>query len=346
MDCVGMDVHQKFSELCVVDDAGEVVERATVSTTEKALRRWFTRETMRVAVEASSVSPWVDRLLRELGHEVYVVNPRRVRLIAEATLKTDKVDAETLARLVRIDPKFLSPITHRSEESRQQRAVLRVRAVIVETRSKMISVVRGLVKQFGKRIPAYSADLFVERFREFADQLDPAVVTAVTPLVDEIEALGLRIDTADAEVKALASQREVVERLDEIPGIGELVAVAFVLCIDDPKRFKDSRDVAGFLGLRPAMRSSADVKHYGRVTKQGDRYMRSLLLQAAHAAMKSRKDSDIKRFGERLLGRVGKAKAHVAVARKLAVLMHRLWVTGERYRATSTPPPEPAREAA
>lgn len=178
------------------------------------------------------MSPWVDRLLRELGHEVYVVNPRRVRLIAEATLKTDKVDAETLARLVRIDPKFLSPITHRSEESRQQRAVLRVRAVIEETRSKMISVVRGLVKRFGKRIPACSADLFVERFREFADQLDPAVVTAVTPLVEEIEVPGLRIDTADAEVKALASQREVVERLDEIPGIGELVAVAFVLCID------------------------------------------------------------------------------------------------------------------
>lgn len=241
MDCVGMDLHQKFSELCVVDDAGEVVERATVSTTEKALRRWFKRDPMRVAVEASSVSPWVDKLLRELGHEVYVVNPRRVRLIAEATLKTDKVDAETLARLVRIDPQFLSPITHRSEESRQQRAILRVRAVIVETRSKMISVVRGLVKQFGKRIAACSADLFVERFREFADQLDPAVVVAVTPLVE---------------------------------------------------------------------------------------------------------DSDIKRFGERLLGRVGKAKAHVAVARKLAVLMHRLWVTGERYRATSTPPPEPAREAA
>ena len=230
---------------------------------------------MRIAVEASSVSPWVDLLLRELGHEVFVVNPRRARLIAAATLKTDKVDAETLARLVRIDPQFLSPITHRSVESRQQRAILRVRAVVVETRSKMMSVVRGLVKQFGKRIPACAAEGFVERFREFSLQLDPALVAAVTPLVEEIEALGTRIETANAEVKALASQKEVVERLDEIPGVGELVAVAFVLCVDDSKRFKDSRDVAGFLGLRPAMRSSADVKHLGSITKQGDKYLRA-----------------------------------------------------------------------
>jgi transposase len=345
MDYVVMDLHQKFSELCVVDDVGEVVERATVSTTEKSLRRWFKRDPMRIAVETSSVSPWVDLLLRELGHEVYVVNPRRVRLIAEATLKTEKVDAETLARLVRLDPKFLSPITHRSVESRQQRAVLRVRAVLVETRSKMISVVRGLVKQFGKRMPACTADTFVERFRDVSSELDAVVIAAVTPLVDEIEGLGARIATADAEVKALASQKEVVERLDAIPGVGELVAVAFVLCVDDPTRFKDSRDVAGFLGLRPAMRSSADVKHYGRITKQGDRYMRALLIQAAHAAMRSKKDTDIKRFGERLVTRVGRAKAHVAVARKLAVLMHRLWVTGERYRPTS-PPPEPTQNAA
>ena len=126
----------------------------------------------------------------------------------------------------------------------------------------------------------------------------------------------------------MAKKLPEVSHLCEIPGVGPVVATYYVLTIDDPQRFRHSRDVPSFFGLRPSMRESGSVSQYGRITKQGDPEMRRLLVQAAHVHLRSRTDSELKRWGLELADRKGKGKAAVAVARKLAVLMHHLWVTG------------------
>ena len=326
---VGMDLHQKYSELCALDEQGLVVESARVATTRAALTRWFRGRSVRVCLEAGGSSPWVDRLLRELGQEVYVCNPRRVRLIAESTLKNDQIDAHTLARLVRLDPSFLCPITHRREDTQRARAGLKVRATLVKSRTACINSVRGLLRGFGYRLGKGTTEKFPQRVEQAA--LPEELRRLVAPLVTTIAQLSARIQDLDQQVKALAQASPVATHLQSIPGVGPVVALALVYCLEDPSRFKRSRDVAGFLGLRPCLRASADTRHQGRITKQGDPMMRTLLVQAAHALLRSKTDSELKRWAEQLAFRVGKNKAVVALARKLAVLMHRLWTTGEVY---------------
>ena len=147
-------------------------------------------------------------------------------------------------------------------------------------------------------------------------------------------ALTTDIAVRDAELRKLAAEEPTLKQLTAIPGVGPIVSFAFMLCIDDPHRFKDSRDVGAYLGLRPTLRSSGEVSRQGRITRRGDPYLRTLLIQAAHASLRSKTDSHLKRFGEGLEARLGRKKAVIALARKLAVLMHRLWVTGAPYQAT------------
>jgi len=331
MEYVGMDLHQKYAQLCVLDEDGGIIEETRVPTTHSALSRWFGRgdRTLRVAVEASGSSPWVDRLLRELGHEVFVVNPRRVRLIAEATLKTDKVDAHTLARLVRIDPDFMAPITPRSEQAQYGRGIHRVRSNLVRCRTRMINAVRGILRSFGYVLRRWDAANFATRIQE--EPLPIELAALVHPLVQAIAQHTDHIHELDRDIAALARDRPEVRRMHEIPGIGLVTAHAFVLCIDNPRRFPDSRDVGAYLGLHPRIRQSGDVSRRGRTTRQGDSYVRTLLVQAAHSVMRSKTDTELKRFGLRLAERVGKKKAAVAVARKLAVLMHLLWVRNASF---------------
>jgi transposase len=326
----GIDLHVKSSEVCVVGEDGGVVERARIPTTEASLRRWFgRRDRMRICIEASGQSAWVARLLTELGHEVVVANAQRVRLIAESTLKNDRVDAETLARLVRMDPALLCPIRHRSEATQRLRGMLRVRRTLVTSRTACLNTARGLLRSFGYRPPAKSAQRLARAIA--AGGVPEELRSVVAPLVATALELDARIAVLDAEVVAVGQLFPVVERLQQVPGVGPLVALAYVLCIEDPSRFASRRDIASFLGLRPRMRESAERAHFGAITRHGDPEMRRLLVQAAHACLRSRQDTDLARWATRLAGRVGKAKAVVALARTLAIVLHRLWVSGEPY---------------
>lgn len=332
MEYFGMDLHQKYSEICELSEAGMVTGTARIPTTRSALLRWFGhRERARICIEASGTSPWVDRLLRELGHEVVVCNPHRVRLIAESTLKNDRIDAETLARLVRMDPQLLRPIRHRQEGTQRVRGLLKVRRTLVKSRTACINGVRGLLKSFGYRLPKCDANRFATRM--VTVELPPTMRQMVAPLVATVADLSARLSELDQQVQVQGHTYPEVKRLQQVPGVGPVVALAFVMCLEDPQRFKRSRDVAGFLGLRPQLRASASSTHQGRITKQGDREMRRLLLQAAHAALRTRQDSALKSWGLTLMGRIGKQRALVALARKLAVVMHRLWITGAEYES-------------
>ncbi len=335
MEHCGIDLHQKSSQVSVVDDEGEILERATIATTEAAIRRWFGRRLrMRVVLEASGSSPWVARLLGELGHEVQILDPRRVRWIAQSTLKTDRIDADALAELARLRIKLRTAVWQRSELSQRQRGQLRVRRALVEARAGFIVTVRGLLRSFGARVASCRSDRFVARCR--ATAVPPELAQVVAPLLTAIADLDVRIAAMDSVVEEVGQLYPAVASFQAIPGVGPVVALAFLLSLEDPTRFRRSRDVAPYLGLRPRLRASAETVHRGRITKEGDADVRRLLVQAAHAHLRSRADTALKRWAAALIPRLGKRKAVVALARKLTVVMHRLWITGEVYQPFPT----------
>lgn len=315
-----------------MDEAGEIGERAKIPTTETSLGRWFGgREPMVVCLEAGGQSAWAERILGRLGHEVVVANPARVRLIAEATLKNDRVDAETLARLVRADRKLLAPITHRSEETQRHRGMLRVRRVLLNARTACVNAARGLLRSFGYKV---KGKLNGERLAALVAQaeLPEEMVRLVMPLVITALELDEKVEALNDEVEAIGARYPEVALLQTAPGIGPVVSLAYVLCVEDPRRFKRSRDVGGYVGLRPRMRESGATSRKGGITHAGDAEMRRLLVQSAHAVLRSRADSDLKQWAEGLAARVGKNKAVVALARKLAVILHAMWISGQPYR--------------
>ena len=332
MEHIGIDVHQKYSEICVVSEQGEIVIRQRITTTESQLRSFFKgRPQSRVIIECGPMTPWVYRLLSELAHEVVVVNPRRVRLIAESSLKTDVLDAEVLARVGRLDLGLLRPVYQRSQEAQELRTRLRARSALVKSRTALINTVRGTLRAQGYRMGSSSTRNFLPRY--LTVKVPPSLAQAVDPLVETIVELTNRIDPLHKELVAESRSSELLVRLQTVPGVGPLVSLAFVGWMDQPKRFQKSRDVGPCLGLRPRLRGSGGYEYRGRITREGDSEMRRLLVQAAHAALHCRADSALKRWAEQLLIRVGKSKTVVALARKIGVLLHRLWITGESFRA-------------
>ena len=332
MEYCGIDLHQKNSEICILDENGEVMERVRVVTTRKALTRFFEiRPRMRVVMEAGGSSQWVSRLIEEIGHEVVVCAPRRVRLIAESTLKSDEVDAEVLARLGRIDVGFLGRAQHRSERAQLRMAHLTVRSALVQSRTKWINTVRGILRGFGYRVPGGRSGTFHQRCAKLA--MPKELREAAQPLLTQLEQITEEIERLEGELETMAAELPVVQHLQSIPGVGAIVALYFVLSIDDPYRFRRSRDVAAFFGMHPSLRGSGEIKHFGRITKEGDPEMRRLLVQAAHGMLNSRNSCALQLWAIKLAERRGKAKAVVALARKIAVLMHHLWANGVVFEA-------------
>jgi transposase len=331
---IGMDVGDRTSRYCVVDGAGEVVQEASIATTKKALQEVFgTLQYCRIAIEVGTHSPWISRLLSSFGHEVIVANARQLKLITESTRKDDRLDAQTLARLARIDPQLLRPIRHRSEQAQLALLEIRVRAALVEARTALVNSARGLVKALGERLPKCDTDhMGVERMAS----LPSAVQQALQPLLEQVESLTEKIHAWDERIAQIArTQYPETALLQQISGVGTLIALTFVLTIEDPQRFAKSRDVGCYVGLRPKRSESGERRPQLRITKEGDVYLRKLLVEGAHYIVgKCGPDTDLQRWGRKLAARGGKnakKRALVAVARKLAILLHRLWVTGEVY---------------
>jgi transposase len=331
---VGVDLGDRNSRYCVLDKDGEVIEAKSVATTKKDLNRVFgAMPHSRVALEVGTHSPWVSRHLKGLGHEVIVANPRRTRLIAASSSKSDRVDAETLARLARVDAKMLFPIQHRGESAQADLMVIRTRATLVEGRTRWINAARGFSKAFGERLRKCDARYVNE---EMAKDLPEALKTAIEPLLKQIGELSGRIKEYDTAIEKIARERyPEVELLTAVGGVGILIALTFILTLEDKERFQSSRDVGAYLGMKPRRRQSSQSDPQLGISKEGDSYLRKLLVQGAHVILGRRgADSDLRRFGQRLAARGGKGakkKARVAVARKLAVLLHHLWATGEVY---------------
>ncbi len=331
---LGMDLGDRRSDLCLLDEAGRVMARDRVRTTRRELESALTEVgPCRVIMEVGTHSPWISRLAHELGNEVIVANPRKVQLIAKGTRKNDRKDAMLLARLGRADTELLSPIQHRGEVAQWLLLAVRQRAGLVRGRSALINQVRGLVKSLGERVRGCSPGGFPRRARQ---DLSADMVAYLQPTLRCIEMLTSTIREFDRSIEdpdgALAP---VVQRLRQITGVGPVLALTFVLTIDDPERFKKSRDVGPFLGLVPRQAQSGGVDKELRITKAGNTYLRALLVNAAQHIIHRGPETRLQQFGRRLAERGGRAanmRAIIAVARRLAITMHRIWVTGEDYR--------------
>jgi len=331
---VGIDIGDRYSSVCVVDADGEILEQGRVASTPKGIgSRFADMGRSRIVVEASTHSPWMSAQLESYGHEVVVANPRRVALIHSEHTKTDEVDAEMLARLGRLDPELLRPIVHRSGETLTDRAVLRSRAALVRSRTQLVSHVRSVVKSHGLRLPACSTAVFAGKQRE---HIPEALREALSPILDMIASLSEQIRAYDRRIEKLCSEQyPETACLRQVTGVGPTTALSYVLTIEDPQRFSSSRSVGSYLGLRPRRRQSGETDPQMRITKAGDEELRRLLVHCAHYILGPfGPDCDLRRFGLKLAERGGKSakkRAVVAVARKLAVLLHRLWLSGEVY---------------
>jgi transposase len=331
---VGLDVGDRITHLCVLDARGEVLETDRIRSTQAGFHKRFAGQPRaRVVLEVGTHSPWMARLLEAAGHEVLVANSYQAGKLYRGQDKSDRRDAETLARFARSDPKMLRPLRHRSAQAMTDRALLRARDALVRSRCLLVNHTRGVVKTVGARLPACGTAQFAKRARP---GLPAELHEALEPVLDTIQQLSDRIRAYDGAIERICHERyPETARFEPIHGVGSLTALAFVLSIDDPQRFTKSRDVGCFLGLRPRKWQSGDQDPQLGITRAGDPYLRRLLVQCAHYILGPfGTDSDLRRFGLRLVDRGGRAtkkRAVVAVARKLAILLHRLWVTGEVY---------------
>jgi len=331
----GVDIGDKYSYLCLIDtESGEVIEEGRLRTTPEAFERRFASEQpLRVAIEAGTHSPWASRVLEGCGHEVLVANARKLRLIYSNKRKTDEVDAENLARLARVDPKLLYPLRHRGEESQAHIALIRSRDVLVSSRTQLVNHVRGAVKSFGARLPKCPARSFHKRA---AEHIPEALLAALAPVLEQIGSLTERIRQYDRRLEAIAKEHyPETELLRQVEGVGPLTALTFVLTLEDPYRFERSRSVGAYLGLVPARDRSGERDPQKRISKEGDEMLRRFLVSGAHYILGPfGSDSVLRRHGQKIASRGAKnakKRAVVAVARKLSVLLHSLWISGEVY---------------
>ena len=331
---VGVDLGDQWSHYCILGLEGETLAEGQLRTTQQDVAEFFRAlNAARVAVEVGTHSAWVREVICSYGHEVLVANPRLMEGSKRRKRKNDRIDANKLARLGRVDPESLHPIEHRSAEVRQDLVMLRARDALVAARTELINATRGLVKSMGARLPKCSSPSFAQKVEEAV----PAQVReALLPLVHMTAALSDCIHGYDEKIEKLASEKYGhTALLRQVKGVGPITALAYVLTLENPERFVKSRDVGPYLGLVPKQEASGESQPQLGISKSGDTMLRKLLVGSAHYILGPfGPDTDLRRYGLRLCERGGKnakKRAAVAVARKLAVLLHCLWVSGEVY---------------
>ena len=331
---VGVDLGDQWSNYCILGLGGETLREGQFRTRRQEVGEFFQGLAIsRVVIEVGTHSAWVREVIAGLGHEVLVANAQRMEGRKRRRRKNDRIDAAKLARLGRVDPKSLYPIQHRSTEVREDLLVIRVRDSLVESRTKLISTVRGMVKTMGARVQGCSSVSFSAKA---AEQIPAEVRETLEPLLRLIQTLSEEIKSYEKRIEKLGSEKYMdTKLLRQVNGVGPVTSLAYVLTLETPQRFKRSRDVGPYLGLVPQQEDSGDSQPQLGISKAGDRMLRKLLVGSAHYILGPfGPDTDLRRFGMKLCERGGKnakKRASVAVARKLAVLLHRLWSSGEVY---------------
>lgn len=342
-DTMGIDLGDRFSHVYAFSPrTGEVLGERRVCTRVEDFEELFAGlPRMRIVLETGTHANWVAWLAARHGHEVIVAQARRLRMIYENPTKSDAVDARMLADFGATRPDLLHPVRVRDERTQSHLAVLRSREKLVEARTRLINAARGTTKSLGHRLPRCSAEAFARKAWEACPKV---LVPALRPVVESIDVLTHQIRAMDHEVTRLCREDHARDtaRLLEVPGVGEITALAFVLVIGDPARFRRNRDVAAFLGLVPRRDQSSDSDPQLPITKCGDTMVRRLLVQSAQFILGPfGQDCDLRRWGLAYAERGGanaKRRAVIGVAHRLSVLLLALWKTDTPY--------EPLRNAA
>jgi transposase len=330
---VGMDLGDQWSNYCILGLQGETLSEGQLQTKQAEVAEFFQAlPPARVVMEVGTHSPWMQEIIAGEGHEVLVANPRLMEGSKRRKRKNDRIDAQKLARLGRVDPQTLHPIRHRSREVREDLVVLRAREAVVAARTQLINATRGLVKSMGTRLPECSSPSFEQKVK---DAIPEKVREALVPLVQLTDALSDCIQSYDQKIAELGEKYGHTKLLRQVKGVGPITALAYVLTLENPEHFAKSRDVGPYLGLVPKQEDSGEIQPQLGISKTGDTMVRKLLVGSAQYILGPfGPDTDLRRYGLRLCERGGKnakKRAAVAVARKLAVLLHRLWVSGEVY---------------
>lgn len=333
---IGLDLGDRRHAVCFLNGAGQIIAEESVPNTRACLEQLSQRcPAATIAMETGTHSPWVSRLFEARGHTVYVANARKVRAISQSITKSDEEDARMLARLCRADPQLLHPIKHRSERCQRDLVQLKAREALVRARVDLMNSVRFLLKSLGLTVPSQvKATAFVRKLRPL---VDPASTALVEPLLQSIDSLSAQIKTLEDKLEALARDRYPdTERLRQIPGVGPITALCYVLTLESPDRFAVNRDVGAYLGLVPRRDQSGDTDKALPITKAGNTHLRCLLVNCAHYILGPfGPPTALREAGLRIAARGGKSAkkcAIIATARKLAVTMMALWKTKADYQ--------------
>lgn len=344
---IGFDIGDRKSVAVSLDrQTGELRQLPPVPTSKKSVRAFFEafEEPVTVIVEASTPARWIALAGRKCGHQVVVADPRRLAAVTENIRKSDEADAAMLARLGASDMQLLRETWVRDEAMSEDLAVVRMRDALVAARTLLVNACRSQAKSLGERLPSCSTKSFASKVLDgLPARLKPVLDDAITT----IAAISAAIESHDERVTTICERRPAAKRLaDEVPGVGELTALCYVLTIGDPARFGHVRDVAAYLGLVPQRSQSGSIDRQLPISKTGNGLLRRLLVQSAHHVMGPfGKESDLRASGLALAARgakTGKKKAIVAVARKLSVVMLSIWRSGEAYEPVRKNKPAPA----
>jgi len=330
----GLDVSMEETSVCVIDGDGEVVAEAKVASDPAALAHYlapWSKDLERVGLEAGATSPWLYQGLVERGVPAVCIETRRMKAYAKASpVKTDRRDARLIALAMRAG--LFRAVHVKSEDSQKLRLALTARQTLLRQARQLQGKIRGDLKPFGIRLGKVGSGGFAARVKErHAERADLRALVA--PLLDMRAALLDQVRRYDGLLRRAAKANPVVRRLMTAPGVGTLNALAFYAVIDTPERFRRSADVPAALGLTPRIDQSGEVERCGAITKAGDGLLRSLLFEAANALLtRTRKWCALKRWGMGIAKRRGLNRARVAVARRLAIVLHRMWRDGTEFR--------------
>lgn len=328
---IGLDLGDRRHAVCVLDAKGGIHKQESITNTRESLTALSRRHPgALIAMEVGSHSPWISRLFKSLGHRVLVANPRKVRAIYQNERKSDRKDAEILARLARSDEKLLHPVEHVAEEFQRDLLQIKLRDNLVRQRVDIISSVRFTLKSLGVMLPSPNSESFARHARNKLRTEHSGLLALVEASLRVLDAMTEQIRSLEKSIDQMAAEKyPESEFLTQITGVGTLTSLTFILTIGDPARFKRKRDVAAFLGLVPRRDQSGETDKQLRISKAGNTYLRKLLVGCAQYILGPfGPDTALKRKGLQLAERGGpraKRKAVVAVARNLAVLLLTLW---------------------
>lgn len=337
-DFIGIDIGDKVNFVCTLNNKGEILFRKEIDNNKEAMEEYFDSiEKASIVFEVGSHSPWISRLLVGIGHDVFICNPRQLAAVSQNLKKSDEEDCLILAQLLLTGKHLLKQVHHANEDKMRDFLLIKSRRALVKCRTMLINTARGVVKSFGERIsPKLTADAF---HKHAGDSLTKETFKNIKDLVDVIGKTTEQILKYEKDIDAKIKKKyPVAQLLQTINGVGPITSLAFVLTIDDPKMFEKSRTLGAYFGLVPRRDQSGNKDKQLSITKAGSKLVRSLLLNCANYILSSKgEDNQIKRFGLKIRGDgTSKAKANkakVAVARKICVIMHQLWVSNKPFAA-------------